>query len=66
MRNAAQLAKLSETTTRDRSSWIEVYYSIEKKTVYSKPGEDRFFIGYLINPCTKEDVEAYVNRVLSM
>lgn len=50
-------------------SWddrIPLYYSIEKQTAYTKEGEGRYLVTWLINECTEKDIEKAVNRWLSM
>ena len=57
--------KTKNVFVNDRSSWITLYYSIAKDTVYTKDGEGRFFMTYLINPCTPKDIEKTVIQCLN-
>ena len=50
----------------DKSTWIPLYYSIREDKVYTKEGENRFFITNLINPQTEKDIEKTVNFGLSL
>lgn len=50
----------------DWDSRIPLYYSIEKQTAYTKEGEGRDFVTWLINENTEKDIEKAVNRWLSM
>ena len=64
------LKKLSEQTQsinfRDRASWVKLYYSIKEDTVYSGPGDGRYFICNLINPNSEYDIKKTVNQFLDM
>ena len=63
MNNILTIAEQSKSiNSRDKSTWIELYYSFAHDSVHTKPGEDRFFVTYLINPNTPEDIRNAVNR----
>ena len=57
MRNLTSVAKKSETNRR-----LPLYYSFKTDSVYTEGGEDRFFVTYLINPNTTEDIRKTVLR----
>ena len=58
--------KTQNTRNTDRSTWIPLYYSISKDTVYNKPVPNAYFVTDLINPNTPDDIKKAVQRFLSM
>ena len=64
VKNAAKIAELSKLVTPFNK--MPLYYNMNTKTVYNKPGKDRSFITNLINPNTEEDIIDTVNRWLWM
>lgn len=67
MKGLKAIAKKTQTaTSTDRSTWVSLYYSIEKDTAYMSGGDGRFFMTHLINPCTEKDIEKTVHYVLSL
>lgn len=64
MKNIKAVA--AKTQTINPLHPIPLYYSIEKKTVYTTPGEGRSFVTNLINPNEPGDIEEIVNRWLRM
>lgn len=64
------LKRLSEQTQtiicKDRSTWVKLYYSIKEDTVYSGPGDGRYFICNLINPNSEYDIKKTVNHFMDM
>lgn len=61
MKGLKKAAQLSNS----RSS-VELYYSIEKDTVYTERGANREFVTWLIRPNTPEEIKAAVERWLRM
>jgi len=58
IKNLTKVAKASEKIEQEeRSSWMPIYYSFKTKTVYTKSGEDRFYVTHLIRPNTPEEIE---------
>lgn len=67
MKNAQRIATMTKKiNSRDRSSWIDLYYSIEEDAVYTTPKEGRTLITRLINPNTKDEIVQTVVRALWM
>lgn len=67
MKNLDRIAKLTHgIVQKDRSTWVKLYYSIEKRTVYDRPGEGRFYVTDLINVHTPKDVQETVEDWLKM
>ena len=64
MKGLKATAKATKGITWD--SRIQLYYSIDKKTVYTKEGEGRYLVTWLINESTEEDIEKAVRRWLMM
>lgn len=63
MKNVEQIAELSnKINSRDRNTWITLYYSIKEDAVYSTAGDGRFKIGSLINPNSPSDIVDYVEQ----
>ena len=57
--------KTQNINSRDRSTWLPLFYSFATDTVYTVPGNDRFHVTDLINPNTKEDIEQAVRRFIN-
>lgn len=60
MKGLKKLAELSQTER------VQVFYDILKDTVYSTPGENRFYLTDLINPNTEKDIEETVKYIMSL
>lgn len=58
------LKKVSNATKRtastNRASWVSLYYSISKDTVYTEAGNGRYFVTYIINPNTANEIQEVV------
>lgn len=50
----------------DTSTWIDLYYSIDKQTAYTRPGEGRTLVTRLIRPNTEKEIRDAINRWLSL
>lgn len=67
MKNLKRVSKASQEIIQgDRSTWLPLYYDIEKDTVYIKPGENRHRLTELIRPCSEEEISAAVNRIMAL
>lgn len=63
MKGLAAVSKATQNIVcNNKLTWINLYYSIEKDTVYTKDGEDRSFVTYLINPQSGKDIQKAVER----
>ena len=63
MKNIEKVSEMSKNiVTRDRSTWLPLFYSFGENAVYTIPGNDRFHVTDLINPNTPEDIENAVER----
>ena len=63
MKNIKAVVKKSQNIIQtDRSTWVRLYYSPTKDTVYTSEGEGRFHVTNLINPNTEEDIKEVVER----
>lgn len=57
MKGLKAVAKATQNVdVRDKSTWVSLYYDYKTQTLCVKPGENRYFITQLINPCTEQDV----------
>lgn len=57
MKGTKAVSKASQDIDfKDRTTWIKLYYSITKDTVYRQEGEGRYFVCNLINPNTETDI----------
>lgn len=62
-----EVAKATKTiVNRDKNTWLDLYYNIEKKAVYIEPGEGRYKLTTLINPQTEQDIEETVNYFMNL
>lgn len=52
--------KSNNIIPKDRTTWVNVYYSLTEDKVYDKPGDGRYLVCYLINPNTPEEVQEAV------
>ena len=67
MKNLEKIARLTQNINqKDRSTWVKLYYSIEKHTVYDRPGDGRFFVCDLISENKPEDVQEAVDFWLKL
>lgn len=67
MKNLDRIAELSKRINqKDKTTWIKLYYNIEKKAVYDRPGKDRFFVCDLIRDNSPEDIKEAVNFWLKL
>lgn len=67
MKNINNVVKKSQAILcEDRSTWIDLFYDIEKDTVYTTAGANRSKVTTLINPNTAEDIKEAVKRWLYM
>ena len=67
MKNLKRIAELTKSIVqKDRSTWVNLYYSIEKHTVYDRPGDGRLYVCDLINVNTPKDVQEAVEDWLKM
>ena len=58
MKGAKAVARATQNVNvRDRATWVDLYYDYKSKTLCVKPGENRYLVTKLINPCTEKDVE---------
>ena len=58
MRNLKRIAELTNRINqKDRSTWVTLYYSIEKDAVYSTPTDGAYKVCDLINRNTPKDIE---------
>ena len=64
MKGLKAISKLTEP--RGCGQRTPLYFSIKEDKVYTEPGDDRFFITYLINPNTPKDIEETVKHILSL
>lgn len=46
----------------NKNIWIPVYYSDEKDTVYTEPGQGRELVTHLLNPCEPSVIKAMVMK----
>ncbi len=64
------LNEISEATKqinqRDRTTWLDLYYSIKDDTAYTTAGEGRFFITKLINYNQPQDIHYIIDKFLNM
>lgn len=66
MKNAAKVSEKSKNiVTRDRSTWLPLFYSFKDDAVYTIPGNDRFHVTDLINYNTVEDISSAVTRFIN-
>lgn len=62
MKNARRIAEMTHNIIqKDLSTWITLYYSIEKDAVYCTPGEGRYKVCRLLNVNTEKDIEEAVD-----
>lgn len=67
MKGLSAVAKATKnTSSSNRASWVKLYYSFDTDTVYTKAGEERFYVTDLINPQDGNDVRKAVERWLAM
>ena len=63
MKNVSNVVKKSQSILcEDHSTWIPLYYSFEKDSVYTTSANDRFLVTTLINPNTSKDIIEAVER----
>ena len=55
-----------KTNSKDKSTWIPLYYNIKEQKVYSQEGDGRGFLTYLINPVTPKEIEDTVVYMMNM
>ena len=70
MKNLKKVSEQSKNiVTRDRSTWLPLFYSYEEDAVYTTPSvglfNTRFHVTNLINPNTPKDIEDAVNRFIA-
>ena len=51
---------------KDKTTWVQLYYSIKEDKVFTKPGEGRYYLTNLLNVNTEKDVEEAVHVCLNM
>lgn len=57
MKNVNNVVKKSQNIiNKDRSTWLPLYYSFEKDSVYTTAADGRFLVTNLINPNGFEDI----------
>lgn len=57
MKNTKTIADASKNIiTRDRNTWITIYYSISEDAVYTEPTNNAIKVSELINPNTEQDI----------
>ena len=63
MRGLSEVSKKSQSIVqRDRETWVPVYYSIQKDSVSTTEGEDRYYVTDLIRPNSPEEIRETVER----
>lgn len=61
MKNLKQVSKASQNiNSRDRLTWLTLFYSYEKDSVYTTSGQGRYKVTDLINPNTEKDIQDIV------
>lgn len=67
MKNLKRISELTKNIVqKDRYTWVKLYYSIEDKAVYDRPGDGRFYVTDLISENTPKDVQDAVEWWLRM
>lgn len=61
MKGLKHVANLSKTNNR-----LPLYYSFTTDTVYTESGKKRFFVTYLINENTTDDIKHCIERWKSL
>lgn len=57
MKNVKQVAeRTNNIISRDRSTWITLYYSIQDDAVYAEPINGTHKVCDLLNPNTEQDI----------
>ena len=65
MKNVNKIAQLTQNTrSSDRNSWVILFYSFKDDAVYTEENGKggRYFVTFLINPCTASDIKEAVKR----
>lgn len=63
MKNVSNIVKKSQSILcEDRSTWIPLYYSFEKDSVYTTAADGRTLVTTLINPNTSKSIIEAVER----
>ncbi len=58
--------KSKKIVTRDRASWVKLFYSPLEDKVYDTEGEGRFFLTNLINENSPKDIEEAVKKMMAL
>ena len=58
--------KSKKIVTRDRASWVKLFYSPSEDKVYDTDGEGRFFLTNLINENSPKDIEEAVRKMMAL
>lgn len=67
MKNVNELSEMTQNiNSRDRSTWITLYYSIQDDAVYSSPKKGAFKVTELINPNTEKEIVGTVKWWMSL
>lgn len=63
MKNLSIVVKKSQTILcEDWSTWLPLYYSVDKDAVYTTASDDRVLVTKLINPCSADNIIEAVER----
>lgn len=63
MKNINNVVKKSQSIVcGNRSTWLPLYYSFEKDSVYTSAADGRFLVTTLINTNTSKDIIEAVER----
>ena len=63
MKGLSAISKATKSIKQgDRGTWVSLYYSIDKDTVYSKDGADRYYVTDLIRPQTGNEIKEAVEH----
>ena len=67
MKNVNNVVKKTQNIiNKNRSTWLPLYYSYKKDSVYTPPADGRFFVTTLINPNEADDIIEVVDRWKNM
>lgn len=63
MRGTKKISEMTKSIIQgDRSTWLSLFYSVSKDTVYTTKGDGRYHVTDLISYNTPTDIEITVER----